>query len=126
MVGYVQLFRATCTFLTQNPSGKSGIGTMKRARSPSANERIAKMAKMEEETTHRSFRDRARQEYEQRKAEGRLGVLIRLVVPEMGLSHTQIYDKNQHNEHAQLLMKRQENRYGYCNLLSSKLTKLMK
>ncbi len=98
---------------------------MKRARSPSANERIAKMAKMEEETTHRSFRDRARQEYEQRKAEGRLGALKRLFAFEMGLSHTQIHNKNQHNERAQLLMKKQENRYGYTNLslLSLKLMK---
>lgn len=53
--------------------GKKGIGTAKRARSPGANERITKMAKMEEEASHRSFRDRARQEYEERKAESRLG-----------------------------------------------------
>lgn len=53
--------------------GKKGIGTVKRARSPGSQGRIAKMAKMEEEATHRSFRDRARQEYEERKAENRLG-----------------------------------------------------
>ncbi|KAF9452044.1 hypothetical protein P691DRAFT_805854 [Macrolepiota fuliginosa MF-IS2] len=53
-------------------SGKKGIGSAKRARSPGASERIAKMAKIEEEASHRSFRDRARQEYDERKAEGRL------------------------------------------------------
>lgn len=54
--------------------GKKGIGTAKRARSPGTRDRIAKMAKMEEVATHRSFRDRARQEYEQRKSENRLGI----------------------------------------------------
>jgi hypothetical protein len=54
--------------------GKKGIGTAKRARSPGTQDRIAKMSKMEEEATHRSFRDRARQEYEERKAENRLGI----------------------------------------------------
>ncbi|EKM80216.1 hypothetical protein AGABI1DRAFT_73191 [Agaricus bisporus var. burnettii JB137-S8] len=54
-------------------TGKKGIGTAKRARSPGTRDRIAKMAKMEEVATHRSFRDRARQEYEQRKSENRLG-----------------------------------------------------
>ena len=44
----------------------------KRARSPTAPERLAKMAKMAEERTHTSFRDRARQEYEERRAAGRL------------------------------------------------------
>ncbi|KXN86347.1 G patch domain-containing protein 11 [Leucoagaricus sp. SymC.cos] len=53
--------------------GKKGIGAMKRACSPGTNERITKMAKMEEEASHRSFRDRARQEYEERKAEAKLG-----------------------------------------------------
>lgn len=45
----------------------------KRAASPSAAERLAKMAKMAEEYDHASFRDRARQEYQERQAEGRLG-----------------------------------------------------
>ncbi|EJF62970.1 hypothetical protein DICSQDRAFT_56917 [Dichomitus squalens LYAD-421 SS1] len=52
--------------------GKKGIGLGKRARSPTAPERLAKMAKMAEERTHVSFRDRARQEYEERRAAGRL------------------------------------------------------
>lgn len=43
-------------------------------------ERITKMAKMEEEATHGSFRDRARQEYEERKAEGRLGTFRNVVI----------------------------------------------
>ncbi|KAJ3566009.1 hypothetical protein NP233_g7269 [Leucocoprinus birnbaumii] len=54
-------------------SGKKGIGTVKRARSPGANDRITKMAKMEEESSSKTFRDRARQDYEQRKADAKLG-----------------------------------------------------
>ncbi|EPT03556.1 hypothetical protein FOMPIDRAFT_1040339 [Fomitopsis schrenkii] len=53
-------------------SGKAGIGVRKRAASPSAAERLAKMAKLAEETDHASYRDRARQEYEERRAQGRL------------------------------------------------------
>lgn len=52
--------------------GKQGIGLGKRARSPSAADRLAKMAKMAEVASHESFRDRARREYEERRAEGRL------------------------------------------------------
>ncbi|KAI0773935.1 hypothetical protein C8Q74DRAFT_797877 [Fomes fomentarius] len=52
--------------------GKTGIGLRKRAASPSASERLAKMAKMAEDRTHGDFRDRARQEYEERRAVGRL------------------------------------------------------
>ncbi|KAG1753856.1 uncharacterized protein EDB91DRAFT_1326349 [Suillus paluster] len=52
--------------------GKKGIGLGKRARSPSAADRLAKMAKMAEAVSHESFRDRARREYEERRAEGRL------------------------------------------------------
>lgn len=54
--------------------GRKGIGLGKRARSPSAAERLAKMAKMAEETDHRDFRERARDDYNNRRAEGRLGV----------------------------------------------------
>ncbi|KAH8106211.1 hypothetical protein BXZ70DRAFT_918637 [Cristinia sonorae] len=54
-------------------SGRTGIGVRKRAPSPIASERIAKMAKMAEAHDHTSFRDRARQDYEDRRAEGRLG-----------------------------------------------------
>ncbi|KAF7301424.1 G-patch domain-containing protein [Mycena indigotica] len=54
-------------------AGKRGIGLgVKRARSPSFAERVAKMAKMADDTRNRDFRDRARQEYEERRAEGRL------------------------------------------------------
>ncbi|RDX53138.1 hypothetical protein OH76DRAFT_1376385 [Lentinus brumalis] len=52
--------------------GKKGIGTRKRAVSPTAPERLAKMAKMADDRTHGSFRDRAKQEYEERRANGRL------------------------------------------------------
>jgi len=55
-------------------AGKKGIGLGKRARSPSAAERLAKMAKMAEEMDHRNFRERARDDYNNRRAEGRLGV----------------------------------------------------
>ncbi|TFK76086.1 RNA-binding domain-containing protein [Pluteus cervinus] len=54
-------------------AGKKGIGLGKRTRSPGAAGRLAKMAKMAEETGHDDFRDRARQEYEDRRAEGKLG-----------------------------------------------------
>ncbi|KAJ7937221.1 hypothetical protein B0H13DRAFT_2226614 [Mycena leptocephala] len=54
-------------------AGKRGIGLgVKRARSPTSAERVAKMAKMADETSHRDFRDRAKHEYEERRAEGRL------------------------------------------------------
>ena len=56
--------------------GRKGIGLGKRARSPSAAERLAKMAKMAEDMDHRDFRERARDDYNNRRAEGRLGVYI--------------------------------------------------
>lgn len=52
--------------------GRKGIGTRKRALSPTAAERIAKMAKMAETAKQSNFRDRAMQEYAERRAEGRL------------------------------------------------------
>jgi len=55
-------------------AGKQGIG-VKRGASPSAAERIAKMAKMATETDHRDYRERARDEYKNRQAQGRLGAL---------------------------------------------------
>lgn len=58
--------------------GKKGIGLGKRARSPTAAERVAKMAKMAkeaEEISHSDFRGRASREYDERRAEGRLGTL---------------------------------------------------
>lgn len=54
--------------------GRKGIGLGKRARSPSAPERLAKMAKMAEDMDHRDFRQRTRDDYNNRRAEGRLGV----------------------------------------------------
>ncbi|KAH9482860.1 G patch domain-containing protein 11 [Psilocybe cubensis] len=56
----------------QEWAGRKGIGLGKRARSPSAAERLAKMAKMAEDMEHRDFRGRARDEYKNRQAEGRL------------------------------------------------------
>ncbi|EGO01784.1 hypothetical protein SERLA73DRAFT_166301 [Serpula lacrymans var. lacrymans S7.3] len=53
-------------------TGKKGIGLGKRAPSPSFEERVAKMAKMAEDASHESFRDRTRREYEERRCEGRL------------------------------------------------------
>ncbi|KAF8211287.1 hypothetical protein K438DRAFT_1807059 [Mycena galopus ATCC 62051] len=55
-------------------AGKRGIRLgVKRPRSPTSAERVAKMAKMAaDDVTHRSFRDRAKHEYEERRAEGRL------------------------------------------------------
>ncbi|EMD40567.1 hypothetical protein CERSUDRAFT_44717 [Gelatoporia subvermispora B] len=57
-------------------AGKKGIGLGKRAASPGAPERLAKMARMaadqQEQVSHSAFRDRARQEYEERRAQGRL------------------------------------------------------
>ncbi|KAG6832963.1 hypothetical protein H0H92_004847 [Tricholoma furcatifolium] len=65
-------------------SGKKGIGSVKRARSPStAAERVAKMAKMAkeaEEISHQDYRNRARREYEEKRAEGRLGLKLDLAV----------------------------------------------
>ncbi|KAJ7283819.1 hypothetical protein C8J57DRAFT_1432829 [Mycena rebaudengoi] len=54
-------------------AGKKGIGLgLKRPASPTSAERVAKMAKMADETSHRDFLDRAKHEYEERRAEGRL------------------------------------------------------
>ncbi|KAF5370123.1 hypothetical protein D9758_001224 [Tetrapyrgos nigripes] len=55
-------------------AGRKGIGTSrKRGPSPSAAERVAKMAKMAEQAASEDFRDRTRREYQERRAEGRLG-----------------------------------------------------
>jgi hypothetical protein len=53
--------------------GKQGIGLGKRAPSPTELERLAKVAKAAEEADKVSFRDRSRREFEQRRAEARLG-----------------------------------------------------
>jgi len=54
-------------------SGKKGIGLGKRAPSPTELERQAKVAKAAEVADKESFRDRSRREFEQRRAENRLG-----------------------------------------------------
>ncbi|GLB33627.1 putative DUF4187 containing protein [Lyophyllum shimeji] len=65
-------------------AGKKGIGLGKRARSPTTSaERVAKMAKMAkeaEEISQQDFRNRARREYEEKRAEGRLGPAQRTCV----------------------------------------------
>ncbi|KAN0139967.1 protein of unknown function (DUF4187) domain containing protein [Lactarius tabidus] len=53
-------------------SGKKGIGLGKRAPSPTELERLAKAARVAEETEKESFRDRTRREFEHRRAEARL------------------------------------------------------
>ncbi|KAF8639632.1 hypothetical protein AX17_000897 [Amanita inopinata Kibby_2008] len=53
--------------------GKKGIGLLKRPQSSVTTERFAKIAKMTETSTREEFRDRAKQEYEGRRAETRLG-----------------------------------------------------
>lgn len=52
--------------------GKTGIGGLKRPPSPTALERAAKVARQSEVLTADEFRTRARKEYEDRRAEGRL------------------------------------------------------
>ena len=53
-------------------TGKKGVGLGKRAPSPTEIERVAKAAKVADENDRDSFRTRARQEYEERRASGRL------------------------------------------------------
>ena len=69
---------STITMVTDSiraPSmiGRKGIGLGKRAPSPTELERLAKVAKATEEVDKVSFRDRSRREFEQRRAEARLG-----------------------------------------------------
>lgn len=52
--------------------GKTGIGGVKRPPSPITLERAAKAAKQSEVLTADEFRNRARKEYEDRRAEGKL------------------------------------------------------
>lgn len=76
MDGYVYSYLLIlCSPCSYNVNiGKKGIGLGKRPRAPSPTsaERVAKMAKMAEATSHESYRDRARQEYEERRDDGRL------------------------------------------------------
>jgi len=60
--------------------GKKGIGLGKRAPSPTELERLAKVARAAEEADKESFRDRSRREFEQRRAETRLGPAQRTCV----------------------------------------------
>lgn len=58
--------------MLHHASGRKGIGLGKRAASPTDLERLAKAAKVDEETSKESFRDRTRREFEQKRAENRL------------------------------------------------------
>lgn len=60
--------------------GKKGVGLGKRAISPGAVDRIAKAAKVTDDNDKESFRTRAREEYEERRAEGRLRPATRTLV----------------------------------------------
>ncbi|THH17617.1 hypothetical protein EW146_g3217, partial [Bondarzewia mesenterica] len=53
-------------------AGRKGIGLGKRVAAPTDIERVTKVAKVEEESNQASFRDRARQDFEQRRMEGKL------------------------------------------------------
>ncbi|KDQ64747.1 hypothetical protein JAAARDRAFT_75262 [Jaapia argillacea MUCL 33604] len=61
-------------------AGKKGIGLGKRSLSQSIVDRAAKMAKMAEETNHDTFRNRAREDFLERQAEGRLAAAQRTCV----------------------------------------------
>lgn len=52
--------------------GKKGVGLGKRPPSPGLSERILKAARTKEETGKESYRSRTRDEYEERRATGRL------------------------------------------------------
>ena len=69
------LFFSVLPFITKlllSITGKKGIGLGKRAPSPTELERLAKAARVAEETEKESFRDRTRREFEHRRAEARL------------------------------------------------------
>lgn len=52
--------------------GRRGVGKRKHAVSPTAAGKLAKVVQRAEEEARGSFRERARREYEERRAEGRL------------------------------------------------------
>jgi hypothetical protein len=60
------------SYQKHNAIGKTGIGGVKRPPSPSVLERATKIAKQSEALSADEFRERARKEYEDRRAEGRL------------------------------------------------------
>lgn len=69
------LFISVLPYITKlllSITGKKGIGLGKRAPSPTELERLAKAARVAEETEKESFRDRTRREFEHRRAEARL------------------------------------------------------
>ncbi|PAV20727.1 hypothetical protein PNOK_0335400 [Pyrrhoderma noxium] len=60
--------------------GKKGVGLGKRASSPDALERAAKAARIEEQSTHDTFRSRTREAFEERRALGRLSAARRTLL----------------------------------------------
>lgn len=68
--------------------GRTGIG-VKRKLSASSLDRMAKMSKLANDASNDQFRDRSRQVYEERRAEGRLGMDPLLMQP-VALSTTGI------------------------------------
>ncbi|KAG6885350.1 hypothetical protein C0993_002826 [Termitomyces sp. T159_Od127] len=86
--------------------GKKGIGLGKRAASPSTSaERAAKMAKMAKEAeqiSHQDYRNRSRREYQEKRAEGRLGLVDALALRgASGLPH------DYHGEPVQVRLRKQ-------------------
>lgn len=57
--------------------GRQGLGKRKRAVSPTVAGKLAKVVQQAEEQARGSYRERARQEYEERRAEGRLVTVTR-------------------------------------------------
>jgi len=60
--------------------GKKGVGLGKRAVSPSAVDRISKAAKVAEDSSKETYRSRARDEFVERRAEGRLRPATRTLI----------------------------------------------
>jgi hypothetical protein len=75
MHGRVCVFHALCQYAFCNNSfllGRQGLGKRKRAVSPTIAGKLAKVVQQAEEEARGSYRERARQEYEERRAAGRL------------------------------------------------------
>ena len=60
--------------------GRQGVGKRKRAVSPTVAGKLAKVVQQADEEARGSYRERVRQEYEERRAEGRLVAATRTCV----------------------------------------------
>jgi hypothetical protein len=79
--GLASVFNMLCTALLDIiSSGRLGVGKRKRAVSPTVAGKLAKVVQQADEEARGSFRERARQEYEERRAEGRLVAATRTCV----------------------------------------------